>query len=413
MPKITRTISIHFALWSLWLCGRGIMLLMRPFWVDSDADIHYYFASLTDPASSGTAEYPPVGIWPAEVTLWLAGEDPERFLLTFIALILLCDAAFHGALIYGSRGLGTKDRVFASVFWSLFAPLLGAVYLYRLDLYPAAGVGIAALFLFSYPALTAVFIGWATMVKLWPGLLAVASVRGYRNTRTYIDIGVGAITLTVLTIAVLLRSGVWRLLTPLTYQGERGLQIESVVATPLLFRAAQPGSDEYELFYAASKSFEITGPAVSLALSIASALMLLTFLMALTFALVVFRYDLWNPQLALSFMVSATSMLLVANKVFSPQYITWLGPMVAVAVVFCHRKLVSAIALLTLALAGLSHCIYPFHYADLFSSDNPLAIGLVAIYLRNSLVVALMLISMAWTIVELRAAYAHRRVPTL
>ena len=63
-----------------------------------------------------------------------------------------------------------------------------------------------------------------------------------------------------MTIAV----GGWsRLWSPLAYQADRGLQIESVSATPVMVRfAADP--DGYRVcFYSPFKAYEITGPRVS------------------------------------------------------------------------------------------------------------------------------------------------------
>ena len=58
---------------------------------------------------------------------------------------------------------------------------------------------------------------------------------------------------------------------------------------------------------------------------VTNVLMLATLVFAVAWALRGFVKDTWSPDGSLIVWVTLIFMLLVANKVFSPQYILWLG----------------------------------------------------------------------------------------
>ena len=86
-----------------------------------------------------------------------------------------------------------------------------------------------------------------------------------------------------------------------------------------------------------------------------------------------------------SILVFAVMSLLVAvGKVYSPQYISWLIALGAVAMSFAPRKLAPAIVALALV-TGLAHLLFPYWFWDLLFYDKGGA--LVALAVRNVLTV--------------------------
>ena len=116
--------------------------------------------------------------------------------------------------------------------WVLGVPLLGATAYARFDLLPGVLAGVALLLLARWPGPALAAAAVATAVKLWPVLLLPALLAGVRRPRDGFVLlaGLGA----GLAALVVLLAGWGRLLSPLTYQSDRGLQIESVAATPAI-----------------------------------------------------------------------------------------------------------------------------------------------------------------------------------
>src|SRR5947208_11020489 len=78
------------------------------------------------------------------------------------------------------------------------------------------------------------------------------------------------------------------------------------------------------------------------------------------------------------------SLLVAVGKVYSPQYISWLIALGAVAMSFAPRKLAPAIVALALV-TGLAHLLFPYWFWDLLFYDKGGA--LVALAVRNVLTV--------------------------
>src|SRR5699024_432715 len=159
-----------------------------------------------------------------------------------------------------------------------------------------------------------------------------------------------------------------RMISPLTYQENRGLQIESIPATPFIYQAFfEP--ERWEMGYASSKSFEISGPGVDQAITWSICAMIATIAFALLWALWRFFVGTWHPRSTIAFFAVLVVWLIATNKVFSPQYIVWFGPLLAVAIRqpkmagtpktrIVIRVLLALLALLTLVCAGLGSFVY-------------------------------------------------------
>lgn len=224
------------------------------------------------------------------------------------------------------------------------------------------------------------------MSKLWPGVLAAALVGKWNNRSTWTRLIWFALSVVVTAGITIATSGFERLTSPLSYQGDRGLQVESIAATPLTL-ANSFNKDGWVIEYAASKSYEIFGPGVSAGIVVSNALMLATLALALGVACVRFVRGGWTPDKAASFFLLLVVLLIVSNKVFSPQYLTWFGPLLAVVLAVIPTHGLGKIPRVAIIIAAMTTLLYPFLYSQLVFGPNPVVALILAA--RNVLMIYL------------------------
>ncbi|AKK02103.1 hypothetical protein [Corynebacterium epidermidicanis] len=385
-----RTILQYPLLLLAWAVTRWLIVreaFHRRDWIFGD--VSYYFSEIINKAHGKPAlrEYPEANLWILrplsriiDATGWPANS-------TYTGFVLLLDAIFLLALMRGKHWRG-------SWFWVLFGLVSGPIFISRLDLVPGMLVGLFAVFLVSHPRFSSFLLALATAMKLWPGVLATSLVGPARQLATWVRIGAFGVSLLALAGFTVLTQGLDRLLSPLDYQNVRGLQIESVAATPfMLMEGFKHGS--YQLSYAASKSFEITGPGVAVGERVASYALYAVVLLA---ALEVVRRLVgrpWDPQESMALAVVLVLALLVTNKVLSPQYLTWLGPLLAVALSRSRDKILNLLAGLSVLCSYLTYLVFPKHYGDLIGGVVRFD-GVVPLVTRNILLVVMLGVALTW-----------------
>src|SRR6266540_1308847 len=131
--------------------------------------------------------------------------------------------------------------------------------------------------------------------------------------------------------------GAGRLISPLRWQGARGLQIESVVATPLMIARSLHPHHVWKVRTSQYKSTELFGAGVHA---------MLTVLTIATVAGLAVLVWLWfrtastrdAPLVTLGWLILASATVItIVNKTLSPQYIIWLGGPLAALMVFAPR----------------------------------------------------------------------------
>ena len=235
--------------------------------------------------------------------------------------MLVIDAAFVAALWRVGRGAGVR-------LWLVLVPLLGP-----LDVHPlrpgVRGAGRRSRCWRSPPARPgrrgAAAAGAA--VKLWPaGLLpapagppgaAAAGAGRLRRVRRCWPWS-----------ATLAAGGTGRLLSPLTWQSDRGLQLETIWAVPLLFARcfdSATWSTPYTRFFA----FQVEGPGAGTALHLSTIATVAACCCCSTSAGGPGGPGRpgWPWSALLS--VAAACLLIVPNKTLSPQYLLWIGGVLA------------------------------------------------------------------------------------
>jgi hypothetical protein len=372
-----------------WLISRALTLtLMVSIEPSVVGDVSYYSRSLRALFFNGAGiretfqEYPlPVfGVMLPQFLLGLA--NPVAFTVLFALSMLAADGVFTW-LLWRTSG---RRRSEAVTFWLWFVPLIGPTAYFRFDLVPAVLAGGAVLALMRRPALCGVLTAIGAALKLWPAIMLPIFLLGPTNRRRVL--GGFLATGGALALASLLAGGVERLMSPLQWQANRGLQIECVPAGPLMlvrmFNPKGPWGAPLSLY----KARELTGPGVSAFLTVSTILMI---------ASVALLVVLWNrARLAPTVTVEIVGWLLVAtaavatitNKVLSPQYILWLGgPLAALAVRQMGDHHVRRAMRLLLGIALLTQVNYPLLYPWLVNGNFPVQFGTLVLETRNVLLV--------------------------
>ena len=391
-----------------WALTNAVIVGILIFWPFAKGDPMYYFRnSLGKPVhpSHGAlplSEYPDAGLWPVRAIIQLSGDHAYVFLTLFSAVLIACSTAFFFYLLNRSHR--------AALFWTAFTAAAGPIVYSRLDLIPGLLVAATAAALFTHPKLASALLGFAAMSKLWPAALAAGLVDKWNRSATWVRLAAFGGTLVVVGAITVLTSGWDRLVSPLTYQDVRGLQIESILATPLIVAATIfPG--QWHIAKAPSKSFEIFGPGVDQLLTASSVLMVCTMLFGLAWALWRFLGDAWSPRSTALFFLTMVLLLIVSNKVFSPQYVAWFGPVLAVLLAKQPGDGASAparagthgeaaalrkLTWLSVLAAALTTVVFPFTYNLLF--EGPHWFAALVLTARNILMVYITYLALKATI---------------
>lgn len=340
-------------------------------------------------------EFPP-GAVPALVVPALVS-DHDHYVLSFKLLqaLLLAVAVVASSLTVRALGGSRVRQAAAGSLVGLTPLLLGPISLNAFDAWPAALAAVGMLLLVRRrPAAGGAALGLGTVAKLYPALLApvvaVALGRsggGVRTMRRAIAgwlVAGAAVTLPFLLLAP---GGLgFSLRTQLT----RGLQIESLGGSLLLSLDAL-GLRDAQVVTATPHSFDIAGGAAD-AVGVVSTLLQLGAILLPAWLLLRGRRQPRAEHLVLA-AAAATAGLLATNKVFSPQYLVWLLPAVALVRPGVAWALAAGAALLT-------RVWFPSRFADLTAGGDVVLV----VAARNLIVVALAVVLVLRLAAECRPA---------
>lgn len=372
-----------------WCAGRGFVLwlMTEPYrWATGDVD--YFRISLDAVPRAGLAHvlveypFPAVGVLAAPAWLAHVAGQPDGYRSAFAALLLVVDALF-------TVGLARARRPGALWCWLLAVPLLGPVAYSRFDLVPGVLVGAAVLAVPRYPRLAGAFAAFATGVKLWPAMLLPALVAVARRRGGVV--AVLAVVGAVLAGGTLLIGGWDRLVSPLDYQFNRGLEIEAVAATPAIL-AWWHDPATWSIGYAHSLSYEVTGPGVGFLLQLTTVVTLLFVVGLLAMWLTAWRRrELVRVDAFVWTALAAVTGFMATGKVLSPQYFLWLLPLTAagLAVIEVRRRSLLAFGVVLLVATGLTQLVFPVLFGGLTLRDHHVDLVVPVLLVRNVLLVVL------------------------
>ena len=372
-----------------WLITRVLMLgILAGFERFVVGDVFYYHRKINALFTAGLDrtlyEYPTPVVWILALPYGVSFGSRRGYLIAFIVLMLALDAVFTYALW---RSTGRRHDTSID-FWLIFVLLIGPLSYLRFDMLPAVLAGGALLAARHKPWVSGALTGLGAAVKLWPALL-IGAFLSYRSDRrpvglAFVIVGFG------LALISLIFGGWARLISPLTWQSDRGLQIESIWATPLMLaRAASP--DQWLVDISQYQAYEIFGPGVDVWIVISNLATLLGLTMIILLTIRAFRHNGSTP-VAIGFVVVATvAIMTITNKTLSPQYLLWLGgPMAALMVLRPNASVdeqpaINRMAGQLLILALLTQLVYPLFYDGYLGRNGQLMIILstVVTAIRN------------------------------
>lgn len=373
------------ALFVLWALVKWVALQTYVWAPNEYSDTYYYFLQCQVAARDGLAAMVPEYPTPAAALLYLpyllGAQDYDSYRWGFLCLVVATDALFVLLLV-------TRASAGAVVAWIFLESLSGRLALLRFDVVPAVLAAAGVLLLTQRrPAHAAPLLALGVAVKARPALL-LPLLFGPRDGRRRAGLSLAAAAAVLVAAAVAL--GGWpRLLSPLAYQRDRGLQIEAVAATPaLLARLHDPA---YEVVWSRWNAFEVSGPLVAPLLRATTVASVLG-LAALAALFVAWFRRGARPEAAAHLALTAVALFMITSRALSPQYLLWLAAL-AVVVPGLARPADAASqsdATLTLAwtavLLALTTLVYPLFYDDLLSGARALPTWLLAA--RNAALVA-------------------------
>jgi uncharacterized membrane protein len=321
-------------------------------------------------------EYPP-GAFAVFMPPTAFGAD--HYNAAFKSLMALCGVATLVLLALVLAELGASERrVWTAVGLFALSPIaLGPISLNTYDAWPALLTVLALWLLLRGHDLPAfAVLGLAVSAKVYPLVLVPLAAwlvwrqRGTRRTLLALGVLVLVAAAVIAPFAAYAPHGVY---ASFRSQATRGLQIESLGASVLLVL------DRLGLYHArVVETFGVAGRnlAGGTADAVATGLVVVEAIAVATVWLLYARSRELRASLPLAF-AAAVAGFLAFTKVFSPQYLVWLIPLVLAAG--------NAVAIVLLGAAAVLAQVWFFHYHALFRLEWPVWLLLV----RDLAVVAL------------------------
>ncbi len=327
--------------------------------------------------------YPVLAIFPM-----LAAEafGPGLYASTWLSLMTVLDAVAFASVIGWRRA---ARRAAAAWWWIGFLVLLGPIALGRIDTVTIALGIVAVSVVASRPWLATVILSIAAWIKVWPAAIVVAMVVALRDRVRILGVAL-VVSLLVLAGALAVGSGA-NVLSFVTQQTGRGLQVEAPVSTIWLWRAfaRDPGTIVY--YDQHILTWQVTGDGVGITSALMTPLLALAVIAVVLVGILAVRRGA-EPRVVLAALALALVACLIAfNKVGSPQFIGWLAVPVILGLSTRSpeggRWWFAVPAVVSGVVAALTQAIYPYLYGWLLGL-HPLMLAVLTA--RNVLVFVLL-----------------------
>lgn len=371
-----------------WLLSRALTLSIMVFAHESEVtgDVTYYARSMHQLLQGGTLrntlqEYP-LPVFLVILPQFLLGFlNQVAFTILFALSMLIVDAAFT-AVLWRADG---RHRGDSTNLWLWFVPAMGPLAYFRFDLVPAVLAGGAVLVAVRRPALAGALTAFGAALKLWPAVMLPTFLirRGERRQvlTGFLSTGI------VIGVLALIIGGVSRTLSPLHWQSARGLQIESVAATPLMLARMVHPVGTWDVHISQFKAFEIFGAGVYLMSQLTTVLTVLGGVLLVTLWWRALKVSPSAETLGWLFLATAL-VVTVTNKTLSPQYLLWLGgPVAALAVRAPANRSVRTFGRVLLVTAIATQLVFPVGYNALLKTHSLMPLVTLDLAARNALLV--------------------------
>ena len=350
-----------------------------------DLSLYDYWAYQVD---NGTGVYGLVTEWVypalAFVPIWIAGAlnlvsyEVSWLVVVFVlntaAVLLLVRPAKNGRMFSGTNAS-----------WAFLSALLflGPVAVSRIDSVSAALaiLGLVAINRNSTGIAAALFTiaGW---IKIWPVALFAAMIAVFKKRLQAIIV---ATIISASIIGIGLLAGGTKVFGFVLQQQERGIQIESVIATPWMWLAKFGSANIF--FDDSILTNQVSGPLVQELASVSNYLLFTALAITVLLAIRAVRAGRNRTQVFALAALTGVLDLIVFNKVGSPQFMIWLAVPLVTLVYFGIKKSKVALAM-GAAILLLTQLVYPVLYIELLGLEI-MPLGLLTV--RNLLLVVLLI----------------------
>ena len=393
-------VLVHLWLGFLCLFGPGLPLgdvtLVYSFWVDQGLDAGIWVGIDT------AWVYPIVALIPM-IGAHLFGH--LYYASTWLSLVMIVDAIAFAVLLNFARG---RRTAVVAWWWLGFLLLLGPIAVARIDSFTIPIAVIGMLLLATAPKVAGMLLTIAAWIKVWPAALIAAAVVALRSRLTILTSAV--VTSGVIVVTALILGAGPNVLSFITEQTGRGLQIEAPVGTFWMWDAFLHRGGSSSIYYDhAILTYQLQGVGVATAAATMTPLLAIVTVILLLVGVIAIRRRVPAGEVLPALALAITSALILFNKVGSPQFVGWLVvPIVygmATAAIGEGRSF-RVPAILAAAIALLTQSFYPYLYGYLLSLDPTM---LLALTLRNLLYVALL----GWAVWALLEPIWSHRVPPI
>ncbi|MCL1898184.1 MAG: hypothetical protein FWG16_05120 [Micrococcales bacterium] len=309
----------------------------------------------------------PLGAWLpmglAAGLVWLTGGG-FSYLVAWCLMVVLFNLV---ACFWFVRVFGLSRAWLALSWWLVFLALLGPVGIARFDAVIMPLVLVALLVAGSRPALASALVTVGAWIKVAPGVvlapLVLLAGRGWTKVVAY----AAGISFAVVGLVWLARGDLGALTSFFAADAGRGLQLEAVLATPVVLGHAAAGRELGYYDYGLS-TVETWGAAADVLAQVAT--------VGLPLACLAVAGLTWlarhRPTEALLYSTQALfAVLIVFNKTGSPQFYAWLAPTIVVALASQSNRFDWwLMAGLGLVAAVLSWFIFPTFYGELLAAQG-------------------------------------------
>ncbi len=374
-----------------------------------DVQLYFHYADLLIagrlPYRDFSVEYPPLALLFFTLPR-LFSQEFNAYLRIYNLEVLAVEAATLTVILkVASRcSLHRERRLYPLFAYLMLVSSSGQIFLHRYDALPAF-LTILAIhqYLKGHEKSAWTVLACGVMTKVYPVLLAplflLTSFSGKSHkfkdalSGSLIFLGVPAL---ILSPFLILAGG--KSLQPFLYNLERGIQLESTYASLLLFTHSALGLPVRIVF--PFRAYEVLSPLSSTLSSLAMPIMLmLQFGLYLLYFGYLHRSNRDNIQgdhehasLLVRFCLLSTLAFLLSYKVFSPQFLAWLFPLVALHKRQSERAEKNITATFIVA-CGLTQIIFPLAYDHLVAMSS-LVVSIL--FARNLLLIACFFLIQSW-----------------
>jgi hypothetical protein len=350
-----------------------------------DLSLYDYWAYQVD---NGTGVYGLVTEWVypalAFVPIWIAGAlNLVSYEVSWLVVVFVLNTAAVLLLVRRESNGGLFSGTNAS--WAFLSALLflGPVAVSRIDSVSAALaiLGLVAINRNATGIAAALFTiaGW---IKIWPVALFAAMIAVFKKRLQAIIV---ATIISASIIGVGLLTGGTKVFGFVLQQQERGIQIESVMATPWMWLAKFGPANIF--FDDSILTNQVSGPLVQELAAVSNYLLFIALAITVLLAIRAVRAGRNRTQVFALAALTGVLDLIVFNKVGSPQFMIWLAVPLVALVYFGNNKSKVALAM-GAAILLLTQLVYPVLYIELLGLE---IMPLWLLTVRNLLLVALLL----------------------